>query len=60
MDLGLATAVKTDFLGHSYIGDRRSVLSDLYYVLRDGKRASDRFGLSANWRHGREYWVFNR
>jgi esterase/lipase superfamily enzyme len=55
-----ASSVDTDFLGHSYIGDRRSVLSDLYYVLRDGKRASDRFGLSANWRHGREYWVFNR
>jgi hypothetical protein len=41
----LRDAVDTGFVGHSYFGDVRSVLSDMFYLIRDGKRAAQRFGL---------------
>ena len=31
-----ASAVDTSLLGHSYIGDSRSILTDLFYVINDG------------------------
>lgn len=37
MDIIDATAVDTSFIGHSYIGDQRSVISDLYYLLQTGE-----------------------
>lgn len=40
-----ASAVETDFLSHSYFADASSVLSDIFYLIRDGKRANERFGL---------------
>ncbi len=40
-----ATAVDTGLIGHSYYGDNRSVLSDIYYLLRDHVRACTRFAL---------------
>jgi esterase/lipase superfamily enzyme len=40
-----ATKVDTSLLGHSYYGESKSVLSDLFYLLREGKRAGQRFGL---------------
>lgn len=53
-----ASKVDTGFLGHSYYGDTRSVLSDIFYIIRNGKRAGDRFGLvERNSQVGR-YWVF--
>ena len=55
-----ATNVATDFLGHSYFAESRSVISDLFYLIKDGKRAQDRFGLvEGNTAAGR-YWVFKR
>ena len=55
-----ATNVATDFLGRSYFAESRSVISDLFYLIKDGKRAQDRFGLvETNTAVGR-YWVFKR
>jgi len=54
------TNVDTDLTGHSYVGDRRSILSDLYYIIQGDMRANKRFGLSHKTRNGSEYWTFNR
>jgi esterase/lipase superfamily enzyme len=55
-----ATGVDTSLLGHSYYGDSRSVLSDMFYLLREGKRAGQRFGLEAvDGSHGR-HWKMAR
>ncbi|MEX3936124.1 alpha/beta hydrolase [Paraburkholderia phymatum] len=54
------TNVDTDLTGHSYVGDRRTILSDLYYIIQADTRASKRFGLSHRTRNGSDYWVFNR
>ncbi len=53
-----ASAVDTDLIGHFYYGDNRSVLSDVYYLLRDGKSAGERFGLSERRSVAGRYWVF--
>ncbi len=52
------SAVDTSFDGHSYFGDNTSVLSDLYYLLREGKRPSDRFGMAEKVLNGQLYWLF--
>jgi len=40
-----ASSVTTSFLGHSYAQDTTTVLSDLFPLIKDGKRAADRFWL---------------
>ncbi|NDO81532.1 hypothetical protein CJP72_12375 [Citrobacter sp. NCU1] len=40
-----ATYVDTDFIHHSYFGDSTSILSDMYYLIKNDDRANDRFGL---------------
>jgi esterase/lipase superfamily enzyme len=55
-----ATNVDAALTGHSYVGDRRSILSDLYYIIQCGVRAGKRFGLSRKTRNGSGYWAFNR
>ena len=53
-----ATEVDTSFVGHSYFAEARSVLADLFYLVREGFRADRRFGLRAmNIDRGR-YWIF--
>ena len=42
MDTVDASKVKTDFLGHSYFGDSKTVMSDLYHLLRTGKTPANR------------------
>ena len=54
------TNIDTDLTGHSYVGDRRSILSDLYYIIQGDMRANKRFGLSHKTRNGSDYWTFNR
>jgi esterase/lipase superfamily enzyme len=53
-----ASTVDTSFMGHSYFADKRNVLSDLFYLIREGKPPGERFGLEfrANPRGG--YWAF--
>jgi len=51
------SALDTDLLGHSYVGDNRSVLSDIYTVLKDGT-APPRFALRPMGTPPRQWWVF--
>src|SRR5262249_46174327 len=53
-----ASAVDTSLVGHSYFADRSSVISDIYYLIQDSKPASDRFGMMAEKRYGKQYWIF--
>lgn len=53
-----ASSVDTGFLGHSYFGDNSSVLSDLYYLLKDGFPASQRSRLQSKTIPAGIYWVF--
>lgn len=53
-----ATAVKTNFLGHSYYGDSATVLSDLFYLLRAGLEPEKRFRLQAVDTAAGRYWRF--
>jgi esterase/lipase superfamily enzyme len=52
------SAVDTSFDGHSYYGDNSSVISDLFYLIHDGKPASERFGMQDSGDVGQRYWVF--
>ncbi|MBC8026286.1 MAG: alpha/beta fold hydrolase [Steroidobacteraceae bacterium] len=53
-----ATGVDTGLLGHSYYGDSRSVLADMFHLLREGKRASERAGLKPiDGANGRRHWT---
>ena len=55
-----ASDVDTSLLGHSYFAESRSVLSDIFYIIRNNQRADSRFGLSGiNTKEGR-YWVFKQ
>ncbi len=50
-----ASAVKTDFLGHSYFAEGQSVLSDLFYLIRNGLGPGDR-KLKKRQMYGNAYW----
>jgi hypothetical protein len=59
MDTIDATAVKMDFLGHSYYGDSKTVMSDLFYLIRGGLPPNERFGLEKVQKdQGGIYWRF--
>jgi hypothetical protein len=53
-----ASTVDTGLLGHSYFGDNSSVLSDLYYLLKDGFPASQRSRLESKTIPAGIYWAF--
>jgi esterase/lipase superfamily enzyme/Flp pilus assembly protein TadD len=54
-----ASGVDSSFWGHSYYAENRSIISDMYYLIRDTPLAS-RFGLqSVESEHGK-YWRFKR
>jgi esterase/lipase superfamily enzyme len=52
------SAVDTSLLGHSYYGDNRSVLSDLFNLIKQGKPPHERFGLRPREHNGATYWAF--
>jgi esterase/lipase superfamily enzyme len=52
------SAIDTNLIGHFYYGDNRSVLTDMFYLLRDAKLPSERFGLHVLGAPPRQYWVF--
>jgi esterase/lipase superfamily enzyme len=54
------SALATDFLGHSYYGDNRSVIADLFELLHTARPPNERFCLSPHWRRTQQYWVFDR
>ena len=51
------SAVDTNFVGHFYYGENKSVLSDIFNLIQ-GQPASKRFGLKQRTRDKRFYWVF--
>jgi esterase/lipase superfamily enzyme len=53
-----ATGVDTGFIRHSYYAERRSALSDMYYLIHQHTRAGERFGLSPVDGEAGRYWVF--
>ncbi|WP_197706826.1 alpha/beta hydrolase [Sterolibacterium denitrificans] len=55
-----ATQVDTSLLGHSYFAETRSVLSDMFYLIRDNKRADQRFGLRPVDAQAGRYWEFKQ
>jgi esterase/lipase superfamily enzyme len=55
-----ATAADTSLVGHSYFAESRSVLSDMFYLIRNGDRAERRFGLRAVDSTVGRYWAFKR
>lgn len=52
-----ASAVPSDILGHSYYGDSRTVLSDIYELFDSGK-TPPRFGLKEAYHLKKLYWLF--
>lgn len=55
-----ATGTDTSLLGHSYFAETRSVLSDIFYLVRNGQRAEQRFGLQRVDTQTGKYWVFKK
>lgn len=55
-----ATGVDTSLLAHSYFAETRSVLADMFYLVREGKRADQRFGLRRVQSPAGGYWKFKR
>jgi esterase/lipase superfamily enzyme len=53
-----ATAVDTSLLGHTYYGDNRSILSDMFALLRDGNPPEQRFGLRECTHRAGRYFEF--
>lgn len=54
-----ATKVNTGFLGHSYYGENRSIVSDIYHLFRENLSPNDRFGMHEKSNNeGGIYWEF--
>jgi esterase/lipase superfamily enzyme len=58
IDIIDASAVDTNLIGHSYYGDNRSVLSDIFWLLRKGEPPSNRFGMAVLSREDGTYYAF--
>lgn len=52
------SAVDTNLIGHFYYRNNRSVISDMFNLIR-GELPDERFGLRAKEIRGLKYWVFN-
>jgi esterase/lipase superfamily enzyme len=55
-----ASDVDTSWSGHSYYAGERSVLSDIFYLIQEGQRADQRFGLRRVDSPAGRYWVFRK
>jgi esterase/lipase superfamily enzyme len=53
-----ASAMDTSFTGHSYYGNKRSVLSDIHDLVRYGHGPDNRFGLIQRPHRFGVYWLF--
>jgi esterase/lipase superfamily enzyme len=51
------SSVNTTFLGHSYYGDNRSVISDIFYLLKDQAPEKRSFLLKSS-RDSQDFWIF--
>lgn len=55
-----ASGNSSGLLGHSYFAEDRTVMEDIFGLLKTGNRADDRFGLAAVEKEGQRYWVFRK
>ncbi len=55
-----ATGTDMSFIGHSYYAESRTVLSDIFYLIREGMRADQRFALQPVETPAGRYWRFKR
>lgn len=55
-----ATGMDTSLLGHSHFADSRSVLSDLFNLVRNHQQADQRFGLRRVESPMGRYWTFKK
>jgi esterase/lipase superfamily enzyme len=53
-----ASSVDTSLVGHSYFAEERTVLSDVFYLFREGKPPSERHGLEEKTCSKGRYWSF--
>jgi esterase/lipase superfamily enzyme len=53
-----ASAIDTDFLGHSYFSDSRPLLSDIYQILSKDTPPAERFGLKEMDHASGKYYAF--
>jgi len=53
-----ASAVVTEFLGHSYYGNNPSVVADLYWLLKNITPPGKRFRMVLIEQGGKKYWAF--
>lgn len=53
-----ASMIDTDFLGHSYYGDARSLVTDIALVMGKSMRAAERPGLMSLKLGSEAYWAF--
>lgn len=53
-----ASNTDTDLIGHSYYGDRRTVLADMYYLINGDLRPNQRCCLDPIPKTSPRYWVF--
>jgi esterase/lipase superfamily enzyme len=53
-----ASSVDTSFIGHSYYAENRSVLSDIFWLLKDGKPPMERFGMQIVQDGSNVYYAF--
>lgn len=55
-----ASDLDTGLMSHSYVGDHRAVVSDLFYLIGSNLAPSDRFGMRPVANHNGPYWEFRR
>jgi esterase/lipase superfamily enzyme len=53
-----ASAIDTSLMGHSYFGDNRSVIGDLFRLINDALPPEQRHPLRSMERNGKRYWLF--
>jgi esterase/lipase superfamily enzyme len=53
-----ATNVHTGLNRHTNIADNSSIIADIYYLIRDGKKPAERFGLKTINASTGQYWSF--
>lgn len=54
-----ATHSETDLLGHGYFPEARTIVGDLYGLLRDGKPPDKRFSLKPHPPDNASYWILS-
>jgi esterase/lipase superfamily enzyme len=54
-----ASSVDTSLLGHSYFGDNRSIISDIFYLIQHNLPPNRRSGLKSKTIQNLYYWLFH-